>query len=179
MHIYNVIFARLRPIADVEIRPYRSASIVGFYTGVADFILATICVSMMLRIFSKEMLGQSAAASLSNLRPLELLFLGVFLIPFIETFTAQLLPLELAKKIGFKDSGCIGFGAALFGMGHYLNGGLGHGVCAAVGGALFSTAYLAMRPWGCFPALWASYCAHALNNFLVLYMLPFFFPNFG
>jgi membrane protease YdiL (CAAX protease family) len=88
-----------------------------------------------------------------------------------------LLPLELAKKIGFDDKACIAVGALVFGVGHYLNGGLGHGLCAAISGALFATSYVTMRPWGYLPAFWASYVAHALNNFLVLYVAPLAFPS--
>lgn len=46
-------------------------------------------------------------------------------------------------------------------------------------GALFTTGYVTMRPWGYVPAFWASYVAHALNNLLILYAVPFVFPSLG
>jgi hypothetical protein len=142
-------------------------------------VFGAVAISLMLGLLPREMLGQSAAATLLNAGTLGTLLLGVLLIPFWETFIAQLLPLELAKWIGFNDKACVAVGAIVFGVGHYLNGGLGHGLCAAIGGALFATGYMTMRPWGYFPAFWASYVAHALNNFLFLYVVPLAFPDLG
>lgn len=179
MSTYNLFFAKLGPISQVGARPYRFASLIGVNLGVVSAVLGMVAISLMSGLLPREILGQSAAAPLSNVGTLGILLLGVFLIPFCETFTAQLLPLELAKMIGFRNSACIAVGAIVFGVGHYLNGGLGHGLCATIGGALFATGYMAMRPWGYFPAFWASYIAHSLNNFLLLYMVPLAFPSLG
>lgn len=179
MSTYNLIFAKLGPTSQVENRPYRFASLVGACIGVVSSGLGVIAISLMLVLLPREILGQSAAVSLSSVGTLGVLFLGVFFIPFLETFIAQLLPLELAKRIGFNDKACVAVGAIVFGLGHYLNGGLGHGLCAAIAGALFATGYVTMRPWGYFPAFWASYVAHALNNLLIFYVVPVVFPSLG
>ncbi|MES2162189.1 MAG: hypothetical protein V4476_13610 [Pseudomonadota bacterium] len=179
MSTYNLIFAKLGPTSQVGNRPYRFASLVGACIGGVSTVLGVIAISLMLVLLPKEIFGQSAAAFLSSVGTLGVLFLGVFFIPFLETFLAQLLPLELAKMIGLDDKACVAVGAIVFGVGHYLNGGLAHGLCAAMAGALFTTGYVTMRPWGYFPAFWASYVAHALNNLLILYAVPFVFPSLG
>jgi len=179
MSTYNLIFAKLGPTSQVGNRPYRFAALVGACIGIVSTVLGVIAISLMLVLLPKEILGQSAAAFLSSFGTLGVLFLGVFFIPFLETFIAQLLPLELAKMIGFDDKACVAIGAITFGVGHYLNGGLAHGLCTAMAGALFTAGYMTMRPWGYFPAFWASYVAHALNNLLLLYAVPFVFPSLG
>ncbi|MRW85490.1 CPBP family intramembrane metalloprotease [Pseudoduganella sp. FT26W] len=177
MRTYNLIYAKLGPASRVAARPYRFALLVGACTGIASTVLALCAIGLMLAFLPHESLGESAAAGLSHLGPVMTLLTGVVLVPLWETLIAQLLPLELARRLGFNDCVCIALGAVVFASGHYLNGGLGHGIGSLVAGALFSTGYMAMRPWGYFPAFWASYIAHALNNCLFLYLVPLAFPD--
>lgn len=179
MSTYNLVFAKLWPTSQVDSRPYRFASLVGACIGVVSAASALVVISTMLVLLPRETLGPSAAATLASLSTLAVFFLGVLIIPFGETLVAQLFPLELARSIGFKDSACIIVGGVVFGVGHYLNGGLGHGIGASIGGALFALSYVTMRPWGYFPAFWASYVAHALNNVLMLYAVPVIFQSLG
>lgn len=179
MSTYNRVFARLWSTSQVDSRPYRFASLVGACIGVVSAASAVVAINMMLVLLPRETIGPSAAVSLSSFSTLAVFLLGVLLVPFGETLIAQLLPLELARSIGFKDAACIAVGGIVFGVGHYWNGGLGHGLCASIGGALFALSYVTMRPWGYFPAFWASYVAHALNNLLLLYAAPVVFPSLG
>lgn len=177
MRTPDLIFAKPRPISQVEARPYRYAALVGAGIGVLSAGLGVVAASVLMSLLPREIAGKSAADFISAMSGAAVLLWGVFLIPLWETFIAQLLPLELARKIGFNDTACILVGTLLFGAGHYLNGGLGHGLCALISGALFSTGYMTMRPWGYLPAVWASYIAHALNNSLFLYAVPLAFPR--
>ena len=152
-------------------QPYRFAFLVGVGIGLVSTVLGALIANLLQALLPPEISGPSAAAYLADFGPWSLLLIGVFLIPFGETFFAQLLPLELGKLIGFNDAACIALGAIAFGAGHYLNGGLAHGVCSAIAGGLFATGYMAMRPCGYFPAFWASFVAHALNNFLFLFVI--------
>ncbi|WP_317201773.1 type II CAAX prenyl endopeptidase Rce1 family protein [Janthinobacterium sp.] len=175
----NFIFSKPGEISKAEAQPYRSAFLVGMRLGIVSTVLEVLAISLILVLLPKETAGQSAAAFLSNVGPLGIFFLGVLLIPFWEAFIAQLLPLELVKMMGFGDKACIAVGALVFAAGHYLNGGVGHGLCAAIGGGVFASAYMAMRPCGYFPAFWASYVAHAFNNVLFLYLVPLTFRGLG
>jgi hypothetical protein len=168
MQAYHLILARFYPRAAVEGRPYRFATLVGVCMGLVSTVLGALIAYLLLTFVPKETLGASAAASLGRLGPWGLAVIGIIFAPLWETLIAQLLPVEMGKLIGFQDISCIVLGAILFGAGHYLNGGLAHGICAAIAGAIFTTAYLTMRPWGYFPAFWASYVAHALNNLLLI-----------
>jgi hypothetical protein len=177
MSTYNLIFDRFVPLSKVEKRPYRYAAFVGSSIGVMSAVLGTLAIALIVAILPREMLGQSAAAGLSKVGTAGLFLLAVLLIPFWETFIGQLLPIEVARGLGLSEKSCIAVGAVIFAGGHYLNGGLAHGLCAAIGGALFSTGYVSMRSWGYFPAFFASYFAHVTNNFVVLYAVPLIFPE--
>ena len=179
MLTYNVIFTRVAPVGQVGQHRYRVATLIGASVGIVSSILTMIFVSLMFSLLPREYLGQSAASSLSGVSSLGMFSLGVLFIPFWETFIGQLVPLELAKTIGFGEKACIVVGSTVFAAGHFLNGGLAHGASAAIGGALFSISYIAMRPWGYLPAFWASDIAHVTNNFLGLFVIAEIFPSLG
>ncbi|NYE63384.1 hypothetical protein FHW58_004614 [Duganella sp. 1224] len=171
MQLYHLILSRRWPLSLIESRPYRSALLLGAGTGLLSASLGATVACLLQALLPRQILGPSAAAALANLAPWSLLVMGGFLIPLWETCAAQWLPLEMGRLAGFNDIACVALAAMVFGAGHYLNGGLAHGVCAAIAGALFATAYLVMRPCGYLPAFWASFVAHAVNNLLLLLIL--------
>ncbi len=155
----------------IERQPYRYALGVGVGIGLLGTVSVALVAYLLQLLLPRTILGPSAATAFANFGPWSMLLMGVFLIPFVETFIAQLLPLELGRLARLNDVTCIALGAMAFGAGHYMSGGLAHGVCSATAGALFATGYMAMRPWGYFPAFWASFVAHALNNFIFLFVI--------
>lgn len=167
-----MLLSRLWPMSVIEKRPYRYASVVGVAVGLLSAIVGASVACLLWANLPRETLGPSAAADMSKIGQWNMLLMGVFFVPFWETFIAQLLPLELGKMAGFNDAACAALGAVVFGAGHYLNGGLGHGICSTISGALFSTGYITMRACGYLPAFWTSYVAHAANNFLLLFVVP-------
>lgn len=172
MEAYNLLLSRLWPVSLIEKRPYRYACLVGVPVGLVSAIIGASVAGLLWTTLPREILGPSAAADMSKTGQWNMLLMGVFLMPFWETLMAQLLPLELGKMARFNDAACVALGAVVFGAGHYLNGGLGHGICSTISGALFSTGYMAMRACGYLPAFWTSYVAHAINNSLLLFVVP-------
>jgi hypothetical protein len=63
--------------------------------------------------------------------------------------------------------------------GRFLNGGLVHGISTFVAGGFFSSAYMAVRPYGYLPSYLSSYTAHMTHNCLVMFVLPVLMPNLG
>lgn len=179
MSAYNLIFSKRWPASQVDTQPYRFAFLIGAMIGIASAALGPVVLGTMLMLFSPEVLGPSAAAHLSGLDPVLLFFYAVLIIPFAETLIAQLIPLEIAKGIGFNEAACIITGGIIFGLFHYINGGLGHGIGTLVGGTLITLSYVIMRPWGYLPAFWASFTTHSLGNMLMLYAVPVIFPSLG
>jgi len=179
MQAYNLILARLWPVSVIQRQPYRFASLFGVCVGLVSSASAIVAATLLIGMFQGEELGSSAGAFLSSFGPWSLFLMGVVFIPFWETFTGQLLPLEIGRAIGFNDAACAALGATIFGAGHYLNGGFAHGLCSALVGGILSTGYMTMRPWGYLPAFWTSYVAHAVNNFLALFLIPLAFPDAG
>lgn len=179
MPSFTTMLARMAFPHPTRHSPYRYATFVGVRLGIFNAVTAAIAINLMLALFPLEKLGPSAAAFISNYNTLGVFFLGVIFIPFFETFIAQLLPLELARGVGLNDRACIATGAALFGFTHYLNGGIAHGICATIGGAVFSMAYIKIRPWGYMPSYWASSIAHGTNNFLIFFVAPLILPDIG
>ena len=118
MRTYNLIYAKLGPASQVAPRPYRFALLVGACTGAARTVLALCAIGLMLAFLPQESLGESAAAGLSNPGPVMTLLTGVVLVPLRKTLIAQLLPLELARRLGFNDYVCIAIGAVVFASGH-------------------------------------------------------------
>lgn len=177
MSAYDLIFSKRWPASQVDSQPYRFAFFAGTVIGTTSAVLGVVGISLMLILFNPEVLGPSAAAHLSSLDPVALFFYGVLITPFVETLIAQLLPMELAKSLGLDELACVIIGAIIFGSGHYVNGGIGHGIGGLIAGVLFTLSYVIMRPWGYLPAFWASYTAHSLNNMLMLYAVPVIFPS--
>ncbi len=150
--------------------PYMFAMLSGGCIGIASSLAGLLCLLILETLLPKALWGPSAAAFLADSSAIVLFFQAVLLTPFIETFIAQLLPLEITRGLGLGPAACIAIVSALWGLGHYLNGGLAHGISAALGGAFFSTAYMLMRAHGYLPACLSSYSAHMTHNFLLLFV---------
>lgn len=172
MEAHNLLLSRFWPMSVIEKRPYRYACLVGVTAGLVSAIIGASVACLLWATLPREILGPSAAADMSKIGQWGMLLIGVFFVPFWETLIAQLLPLELGKMARFNDAACVALGAVVFGAGHFLNGGLGHGISSVISGTLFSIGYMAMRACGYLPAFWTSYVAHAVNNFLLLFVVP-------
>lgn len=119
MSAYNLIFSKRWPASQVDTQPYRFAFLIGAMIGITSAALGPVVLVTMLMLFSPEVLGPSAATHLSGLDPVLLFFYAVLIIPFAETLIAQLIPLEIAKRIGFNEAACIITGGIIFGLFHY------------------------------------------------------------
>lgn len=101
--------------------------------------------------------------------PLPLLLFWVLVYsPILETFLGQLLPLEILKRFGVRQPLSILAGSLLWGLVHYLSGGLLHAIVALGSGAMFSVVYLRYRPPGVAAAYATTTFARACNNALLL-----------
>ncbi len=104
-----------------------------------------------------------------------LLFWVVIYSPILETFLGQLLPLEILRRFGVKQPLSIFIGSILWGIVHYLSGGLLHAIVALGSGAMFSLVYLRYREPGVAPAYATTALARAVNNSLLLIAVAYGF----
>ena len=104
-----------------------------------------------------------------------LLFWVVIYSPILETFLGQLLPLEILRRFGVKQPLSIFIGSILWGIVHYLSGGLLHAIVALGSGAMFSLVYLRYREPGVAPAYTTTALARAVNNSLLLIAVAYGF----
>ena len=104
-----------------------------------------------------------------------LLFWVVIYSPILETFLGQLLPLEILRRFGARQPLSIFIGAILWGIVHYLSGGLLHAIVALGSGAMFSFIYLRYREPGVAPAYATTALARAVNNALLLVAVAYGF----
>jgi hypothetical protein len=115
--------------------------------------------------------GESAAKSIGELDSWGFLLLGVLLLPAWETLIGQCLPVELLRRLRMAPLACVIASAAVFGAGHWLAGGLGHGLATFTTGTVFALAYWLCRPAGFWHASSAAYAAHAAHNFLAWFVV--------
>lgn len=179
MSAYDLVFAKRWPTYLVDSNPYRFASLVAAFVSLVSVVSSVVVIGVMVLLLPKQTIGPSAAAGLSSQSAFVVFVLAVLFVPLYETLIAQLIPLELSRLARLNDLGCILVAGAVFGLGHYLNGGVLRGISALLGGVLFALSYIIMRPWGYLPAFWASYVAHATHNGLMLYAVPAVFPSLG
>lgn len=104
-----------------------------------------------------------------------LLFWVVIYSPILETFLGQLLPLEILRRFRVSQPVSIFIGAILWGIVHYLSGGLLHAIVALGSGAMFSLVYLRYREPGVAPAYTTTALARAVNNSLLLIAVAYGF----
>ena len=162
--------------ASLARRPYRAAAMLGACLGIAG-TLCTFCVAaVVLRFLPPEQWGNSAAAGLDRLGPVGIFLMAVIYAPVIETLLGQALPMEGAHRLGAPPVACVLLSGLVFACGHYLNGGLAHGITTFFAGMIFACAYVAMRWAGIAPAVLAAGTAHAVQNGTVLFVAASLFP---
>ncbi|RFP14563.1 MULTISPECIES: type II CAAX prenyl endopeptidase Rce1 family protein [unclassified Duganella] len=94
--------------------------------------------------------------------------------PLFETLLGQLLPQEVLRRFSVKPVFCIATGSVMWALGHYLNGGIAHGLVALFAGAMFSFIYLRYRSYGVAVSYWMTTVAHLTQNALVLVAASYF-----
>lgn len=159
--------AGLQPLPNAA--PWRKALLHGACFGV----LALCCNLLMLlfvALLPAGMRGPSAAAALLNsqIGAFSIVFLACIVFPIYETVLAQFIPFELLRKLKVRPGLCVALCSVLFGLGHFVNGGLGHGMAAVASGAIFALAYAYERQSGARAAFAVTALAHIVNNSLTM-----------
>ena len=97
-----------------------------------------------------------------------LVFWVVIYSPILETFLGQFLPLEILRRFGISRQLSIFIGAVLWGIVHFISGGLLHAIVALGSGAMFSFVYLRYRAPGVAAAYATTAFSRACNNIAIL-----------
>ena len=161
----------------LEKRPFLGAAALGACLGILGTCCSMLLLSLSLRLLPPELWGNSAASSLAGLGPGAIFFFAVLYGPLFETLVGQLVPIEIAHRLGAQPLVCVLLSGFLFGWGHYANGGLVHGISTFFGGLVFACAYVALRWIGVGPAFIAASTAHAVHNMMVLFVIGPLLPN--
>ena len=132
--------------------------------------LACIALGLLHLAFSAETLGGAAAQTLMGQSGWYVFFAAIVFAPLFETFVGQLLPIELARRVGARDQVCILVSATLFSLGHLYSGGIASAVATFIGGGVFAYAYVSVRGQGYGAGYIAAVCAHAAHNALLIYI---------
>lgn len=164
----------VRWIAMVEQRPLRAAARLGACMGLVGVLCSFVIAKAVFHLVPPEQWGNSAAAGLGRLGPIWMFFAAVVFAPVIETLLGQVLPMETARRLGAKPVVQVLLSGLVFGYGHYVNGGLAHGITTFFGGAIFASAYAALRTAGVWPACIAAGTAHAVQNGIAITIILFF-----
>jgi membrane protease YdiL (CAAX protease family) len=107
-------------------------------------------------------------------------WLAVVAAPLYETLLAQAVPLEITHRMKLPWAWGIAGSALVFGLAHWLGGGVGHGVVTLFIGAVFAAMYAAFRGAVSVPGfgrggLVAAYGVaagtHAVHNGLALWLV--------
>lgn len=151
----------------------------GIVVGIASALTSIIVLTALHVLLPSELWDASAAAFLGTLSTTAVFLLAVVVGPLFETLLGQVLPIETARQLGANALGCVALSAGAFGTGHYLNGGLAHGVTAAVSGGFFAWAYVLMRKRRWSTAFTSAFTAHATHNVLLLFVLAPVFPSWA
>ncbi|MCC2954422.1 CPBP family intramembrane metalloprotease [Massilia sp. IC2-477] len=158
-------------------RPLLAATCLGACMGLLGTLCALLVLGLALQFLPPELWGDSAAASLAGLGQDRIFVLAILYAPVIETLLGQLLPVELARRLGAPALACVLLSGLVFGCGHLVNGGLVHALTTFFSGMVFACAYLAMRWLGIGPAFLAAGSAHAVQNGTILYLIAPLFPG--
>ena len=156
--------------------------ILGAITLGAVVSIATLIAGLFMQYFLHLMLpeswwGISAATEAFNQPAAVVFFFAVVFAPLYETILAQLLPIEIVRRFAINRWGCVFISATVFGVGHYLNGGLLHGLVTFTVGILFAILYMLLRSNGAASSFVGVATAHALHNAILLYVLATLFPS--
>lgn len=155
----------------VSENPFTTAVQFGLILGFVSVIVTVAVVAAMAWLLPEPLWGKAASAGIENNTGGMLLFSAVFLIPLIETFEGQVLPIEIVRRLGGNDTICAVLSALIFALGHYLNGGLAHGMSTLMPGLIFAIGYVSARSTGPLPSILAAYTAHGFHNALMIYVV--------
>jgi hypothetical protein len=147
--------------------------------GSFSFATAWAMSSALVALFPPEALGPSASEAVfdGSRTPQQIAWLAVVAAPLYETLLAQAVPLEIAQRLRLPWAWGIGASAAVFGLAHWLGGGVGHGLVTLFMGAVFAAMYAAFRGaldvpgfgrGGPFAGYAAAAGTHAVHNALAL-----------
>jgi hypothetical protein len=161
----------------VEKRPYCGAALLGIFLGVFGVLFSLLFITVLLRFLPMEQWGKSAAAGLTNLSSSWIFLIAVVYAPIFETFLGQMIPIELARRFRAHQVVCVILSGIVFGCGHFLNGGLVHGISTFLLGMVFASGYVTMRWAGIGPAFIASSTAHAVQNGTLIFIIAPVFPG--
>ncbi|MBC3833299.1 CPBP family intramembrane metalloprotease [Undibacterium amnicola] len=164
----SMLVATLR--RQVTVRPIRGVILLGFILAVGSLLLSGMTYAGLSLILPLSAWGDSAGKQIFGQSDWVIFFVGVLYIPLLETLLAQVLPIEIIRRVGGGSVACIVVSALLFGGGHYLNGGLAHGLTTLSGGLVFAFAYVFARPHGFWAAFISACTAHIVHNFFLLFV---------
>ena len=155
-------------------RPFLVAARTGLLLGVCSAASLTVFMLMLRHFVPLEHWGASAAGSLGHLSSMALFVFAAITTPLFETVIGQLIPIELARYFGAKALVCVLTGGAVFGLGHFVNGGVVHGIAAFLAGSIFSYGYVRSRHAGAAAAYLAAATAHGVHNAVLLFIVSRF-----
>lgn len=164
----SMLFATLQ--RQVAVRPVRGAILLGFILAIGSLLLSGMTYAGLSLILPLSAWGDSAGKQIFGQSAWVIFFGGVLYAPLLETLIAQVLPIEIIRRVGGGSVACIVVSALLFSGGHYLNGGLAHGLTTLSGGLVFAFAYVFARPHGFWAAFISACTAHAVHNFFLLFV---------
>ncbi|MBV1776280.1 CPBP family intramembrane metalloprotease [Burkholderiaceae bacterium DAT-1] len=147
----------------------------------AKYARMVLLVSLM-AIFAVSLLysdlPRSQAHELASTNSAAIFAVGVLLIPFVETFMGQSLPIEIGRRVtkGHRNLMII-LSALFFGAGHTLTDGMAHGITTFFIGVILAHAYSSMRDEGIVASVSVTFIAHALNNVALFFVVMPLFGN--
>jgi Type II CAAX prenyl endopeptidase Rce1-like len=163
----------------VEQQQLKKLIVYSIVTGVFSSAFAVVLAGFLWVALPDGWFGKSAASSLleDGTSTFWVVAMGVFLIPLIETLLVQALVIEAVRRF-FVEARLaqVLISATLFGLGHYIGGGLAHGIVTFFGGILLATTYVLVRPLGHVTSIWLTWIVHATHNAIGLtlaFHLPF------
>ena len=149
----------------------KSAYALGALLSLVSVTAAGIVGGVLHAVLGNDGVGASAAGALLSAREPWLFLSAVLIVPAVETLIGQLMPIELLRRAKAPAALSLAASALVFGLGHYLNGGLGHGLTSFVAGLVFAFAYLAHRTHSATQAFACAWCCHASHNCFFLYVI--------
>lgn len=163
--MFRQTLVQLRIPPAVRAQPF----LFGVSLSLLSFTLAGTAGGVLVLLLGQQGLTASAGAQLLPTPEPWLFLLAVIIIPAFETLTAQLIPIELLRRLRSSKTVAIVVSAGAFGVGHYVMGSVSHGITSFLSGLVFGYAYLAFsdQSWG--RGFLCAWSAHAAHNFLFLY----------
>lgn len=111
-----------------------------------------------------EYAGRNAGEELFKRSNAEIFFYAGFVIPFLETFLAQTIPIETLRRLHLPGWLLVFISASLFSFEHYRNGGLLHAAGVTFAGGFLSIIYVGYRSTSIRRAYYVTAIAHCANN---------------